>query len=103
MGDNLIKVNAYYDSGNQLQDPSSGEPMVIISKRLFNKLGCKSQSDITIKTLAGIKNIPTVALDFKIYFNKGMNKIYKVKAGITEDINENYDIILHTDMTGEII
>jgi stage II sporulation protein GA (sporulation sigma-E factor processing peptidase) len=102
-GEKCFMANAYYDSGNQLQDPESGMPMVIISKRLYEKIGVDIQGDVAIKTLAGIKDIPTVPFEFKIYFQKGMNKIYKVKAGIVADMNEEYDIILHTDMTGEMI
>lgn len=99
--DSFIETHAFYDSGNHLADPANGQPMVIISKRIFNKMACQPCGDLIIKSVAGYKNIPTANIIFWIYFNNGKNKMYKARAGIIDDINEEYDLILHTEMIGE--
>ncbi|MDD4316869.1 MAG: sigma-E processing peptidase SpoIIGA [Clostridia bacterium] len=100
-GGGKAEVKALYDSGNQLYNPATGEPMVIISQRLFDKLGCEKGEEIFVRTVGGLKPLDTAELDFEIYSESGQNKIYKAKAGISGDVNGEYDIILHSDMTGE--
>lgn len=99
--DGIEKVMAFYDSGNHLFCPESGEPMVIISERLRKKLPCESQKEIFVRTVGGIQALKSVELNFEIYSRSGQNKIYKAKAGVSRDMNPEYDIILHSEMTGE--
>ncbi len=94
-------VLALYDSGNHLFCPESGEPMVIISERLSQKLACEKEKEVFVRTVGGIKALKRVELNFEIYSRSGQNKIYKAKAGVSRDINPEYDIILHSEMTGE--
>lgn len=96
-----ICTYAFYDSGNQLYDPKHNTPIVIISDRLYNRIPKENIGNILVKTVAGYKNLVTVNIVFRLYFNDTMNKIYKVQAGVSEDMNRDYDMILHTEMTGE--
>lgn len=99
--DGKERVMALYDSGNHLFCPESGEPMVIISERLRGKLTCDNEKEVLVRTVGGIKALKRVELNFEIYSRNGQNKIYKAKAGVSKDINPEYDIILHSEMTGE--
>lgn len=97
----VVDINAFYDSGNRLYDPESRQPMVIISENLYEKLGEKSGEEVIVKTVGGIRTLKTVSIDFGIYFPGQGNKMYRVKAGVSESLNGDYDLILHTEMTGE--
>ncbi len=99
--DGFIDVQALYDSGNHLFCPEDGQPMVIISERLCERLQYPNCGEVLVRTVGGIKMLKSVELQFEIYSNKAQNKIYKAKAGVSRDINPDYDIILHSDMTGE--
>lgn len=96
-----VDIKAFYDSGNQLYDSDDGKPIVIISNSLFEKLPKEKTGFIMIKTVAGYKNLATVEITFRLYFNNNVNKIYKVRAGVSNDLSGEYDMILHTEMTGE--
>lgn len=99
--DKFLSINAFYDSGNQLYDPINNKPMVMISKNLYEQLGECEKGEVYIKTVNGIKPMVSTNIEFWIYYDDGKNKIYKVRAGVTEALNDNYDLILHTDMIGE--
>lgn len=97
----FIETFAFYDSGNQLYNPRNNKPIVIISQRLFDKLPKNNESFILVKTIAGYKNLITINITFRLYFNTKLNKIYKVQAGVSNDMNIDYDMILHTEMIGD--
>lgn len=96
-----IKLKGYYDSGNQLYDPKTNKPMVIISDSIYNKLKGGEESEIEIRTIGGIKTIKTINMSLLIYFQDKDNKIYRTSAGISNNFSKEYDLILHRDMTGE--
>lgn len=97
----LLSINAFYDSGNQLYDPQSNKPMVVISQKLYNQLEQTEKGEVLIKTVNGIKTMLSTKIEFWIYFDDDRNKIYNVRAGVSDLINEDYDLILHTEMIGE--
>ncbi len=96
-----ISIQAFYDSGNQLYDPKHNTPIVIISDNLYNKIPKENLGNVLVKTVAGYKSLVTVNIEFRLYFSCTLNKMYKVQAGVSDDINREYDMILHTEMTGE--
>lgn len=96
-----LKVKGYYDSGNQLYDPKTKKPMVIISNEIYKKIKGDKESEIEIRTISGIKTIKTINISILIYFENNDNKIYRTSAGVSDNFNKEYDLILHTEMIGE--
>jgi|AGTN01.1.fsa_nt_gi Sporulation factor SpoIIGA. len=90
----------YLDSGNKLTD-SQGNPVVIISRDLKDRLELSRSGEIAVGTVGGVKILDTVNLDFKIYYGEGLNKLYHTRAAVSENFNSRgYDVILHRDMGG---
>lgn len=91
------RINAYYDSGNMIY-AKNGEMVVIVNENLYNELMPATNVNITVATITEEKCIPATPVLLKIYFQDGMNKIYKVMAGKGKIESHRYNIILHKDM-----
>lgn len=95
------KCAALYDSGNLVYEPLTGKPMAVISRRLFERIGGQTDGEVLVRTVGGVMPLLTTKLSFEIYSADGGNKIYMVPAAVSRELYSEYDIILHSDMTGE--
>lgn len=94
-----VKINALYDSGNQLIDKMTGYPVVVLSNKVGKKWETKSKRKITVKTVGGTIDLPVLeGKDLKIGNNKNQ---FSTKEFLIAIANENYngfDLILHESM-----
>lgn len=91
------RTKAYYDTGNTVFT-KNGERVVIVSEYIYNKLMPASNEDVKVATISSEYTMPVTPILLKIYFNDGVNKIYKVMAGKGKIDTDRYKIILHKDM-----
>ncbi len=98
------KTNGYVDSGNRLFDKSSGLPIVVISKRLFDKVNSQEEklflkNNMIIDTVNGISTMEIYVLDkLLIYNGEQENIINNVLIGKSEfnfESDGNYDLLLN--------
>ena len=98
------KLNGYIDSGNRLFDKSSGLPIVVISKRMFDKINSQEsklflKSSMVIDTVNGISVMQIYVLDkLLIYNGERENIINNVMIGKSEfnfESDGNYDLLLN--------
>lgn len=88
----------YYDSGNRLYD-ANHRPVIVLTRRLAETLCLPQTGEIAVNTVAGIKVLPTVELQFTVYYENGSHKLFCASAAVTDSYaRDNYDIILHRDM-----
>ncbi len=97
-GDKIIECKGYYDSGNKLLD-SEGQAMIVISRKLQQKLSLNVCGITRVATVGGVQELPKVKISFRIYFTASRNRIYHTHAVVSETFaGDEYDIILHRDM-----
>ena len=98
------KVNGYIDSGNRLFDKSTGLPIVVISKRMFDKINSQEEklilkSKMSIDTVGGKSVMQIYVLDkLLIYNGEQENIINNVLIGKSEfnfESDGNYDLLLN--------
>jgi hypothetical protein len=94
----VLDCVGYYDSGNKLYD-SKGNPVVIICKQIVDILGLKKCGEIAVNTIAGIKLLELIELEFKVYLSDDSHKVFSGHGAISDRLKQkNCDIILHSDM-----
>lgn len=91
------RTNAYYDTGNMVST-KNGEWVVIVSEVIYNKLMPAPCEEVKVATVASEYTMQITPVLIKIYFEDGVNKIYKVMAGRGKIDTDRYKIILHKDM-----
>lgn len=91
------RTNAYYDTGNMVCT-KNGEWVVIVNEYLYNKLMPAPSEYVKVATVVSEYTMQITPILIKIYFQDGMNKIYKVMAGRGKIDTDRYKIILHKDM-----
>ena len=91
-----IKFKGYLDTGNRLYE--GGEPVIVISGRAAEKLALKPDGSIFVKTVAGIKQLPSLRAEYKIYYDKNKHKLYSTPVVISDKIGFGQDVLLHADM-----
>ncbi len=96
-GDKSYSCRGYVDTGNALY--KDGKPVVVVSARLAEKLGLKSDDTLAVRTVSGIKDLPIAELSYKIYSDKKTHKLYSSYAVISDKMEvRGYDVLLHKDM-----
>lgn len=97
-GAKTVKTEGFYDTGNTLTE--KGEPVVVLSEKLFRKLGAEAVGELPVMTVAGIRVMKKIPLTVKIYYGKGANKLYRVQ-GVVSDKPLKAPIILNSDFEEE--
>ncbi|NLL56139.1 MAG: hypothetical protein GX242_02885 [Clostridiales bacterium] len=91
------RTKAYYDTGNMVCT-KNGEWVVIVSDVIYNKLMPAPSQEVKVATIKDEYSLLVTPILIKIYFEDGVNKIYKVMAGKGKIDTDRYKIILHKDM-----
>lgn len=99
-GQNKCRCKAYYDSGNRVY-ANNGECVVIVSERIYNMLMPAESEYLGIYTAGGKYNMEITDAAV-ILLSEGEGIFYKVKAGRAFNVSADADVILHSDMTGEV-
>ncbi len=76
----------------------NGEWVVIVSDVIYNKLMPAPSQEVKVATIKDEYSLLVTPILIKIYFEDGVNKIYKVMAGKGKIDTDRYKIILHKDM-----
>lgn len=97
-----LKCKAFYDSGNRVYT-KNGERVVIVNEDVYNMLMPSPEESVTINTPVGNSGMKVTDVELEIYFDDGINKIYKAKAGKGMLGIGGTQIILHSDMTGDCL
>ena len=99
-GQKKCRCKAYYDSGNRVY-ANNGECVVIVSERIYNMLMPAKSEFLGINTAGGKYNMEITDAAV-ILLSDGEGIFYKVKAGKAFNVSADADVILHSDMTGEV-
>jgi stage II sporulation protein GA (sporulation sigma-E factor processing peptidase) len=93
-----LEAVGYFDTGNKLTD-SKNQPVVVISRDLADRLSPPIVGEMAVNTVAGVRMLPLVDLNYKIYYGKHQHKIYHSKAVVSDSLDgKSYQMILHRDM-----
>jgi len=103
IGDDLIKMKAFYDSGNSLYD-NDYKPVLIIGNQYSECIvkGCKAGENITLSTVNGRKETKSYIIEkVLIYICGQVNTIYNISTVISETSFNHYDLLLGRDILKE--
>jgi len=93
------QAKAYYDSGNSIYDKEY-KPVIVISNHLYSCLKGGEEDYLSVSTIGGMHLLKIIKVNLKIYIDKDSNRIFSINAGISAELKQNFDVILHADMIG---
>lgn len=95
-----LSCKAFMDTGNNLREPFSGYPVVMVNKGVFDKLYCDNPVRyIPVTTINGDSLIKAIRPDKLIIDGVATNRVY---VGESSTINDEYDVILNINLEGEM-
>ena len=96
-GSATLKTKAFWDSGNQLY--FKGQPVIMVSAEVANKLKLKNTLKIPVSTVGGRSILDGGELCIKIFSDKKSHKLLEVRYCISDTIvSRGYDVLLHKEM-----
>ena len=95
--DNSLKCTAFYDTGNTLSEPVTGNPVIIISKKTAEILGCEKEGNIQCNTISESNlTLDLVKIEELIFYEENYS-IKNICCGISKHENISFDVILHKE------
>lgn len=93
-----VEAVGYFDTGNKLTDDQN-RPVVVISKDFADRLAPEVVGELAVNTVAGVRVLPLVDLQYKIYYGRHRHKIYHSQAVVSDSLDgKGYQMILHREM-----
>ena len=90
----------FLDTGNRLYE--KGEPVIVVSRAAAERAGLKADASIFVKTVAGVKALPSCRAAYRIYYDKNKHKLYSTPVVISDKIGFGQDVLLHGEMADAV-
>ncbi|MGN0795908.1 MAG: sigma-E processing peptidase SpoIIGA [Christensenellales bacterium] len=104
VGGEKFEINGLLDTGNSLCDSKTAMPVIVISKKIGEKLTVLPERQIAVKTVGGTSTLKLISAEkIELHSGKKGRCVKNFLVAVSKENYHGYDVVLHNSFCQEAL